>query len=138
VAGPFVTKPETFLLTDLVTQALRRTSLQLTSRRPTFRSFVDVEDIARWAVCYAGVDCRASTRGEIDIEAQQLAEAVLEAAGVKDGRILRPQFDPDLPADSYIAPDGSWASTCAQAEIPPMRLPEQIARTLAYLRPVGG
>jgi nucleoside-diphosphate-sugar epimerase len=138
VAGPYVTKPDSFLLTDLVTQSFQHTSLQLTGRRPTFRSYVDVEDVARWAVSYAGTNCDASTRGDIDIEAQQLAEAVLEASGAKDGRILRPHFDPNLPADRYIAPDRSWALSCAQAEIPVMRLTEQIVRTMAYLRPVGG
>jgi UDP-glucuronate decarboxylase len=137
VAGPYVTKPDIFLLTDLVTQSLRHAPLRLTSRRPTFRSYVDVEDIARWAVSYAGTDCRASTRGEVDIEAQQLAEAVLEASGASTvAQILRPDFDPDLPADRYIAPDRSWARSCAQAEIPMTRLSQQITRTMNYLRPV--
>ena len=77
VGGPHVTKPDVFLLTDLISQSLAGDDLQLTSSNLVYRSFVDVEDIASWwPSSTPGRTCVSDTAGDRVVEAAELAEIV--------------------------------------------------------------
>src|SRR5207253_2200564 len=68
VAGPHVTKPHGFALTDLILQAASRPRLEVRAARPVIRSFVDVDDLAAFMTAAAGEDLLLETAGAEEIE----------------------------------------------------------------------
>ncbi|MDP3713048.1 MAG: NAD(P)-dependent oxidoreductase [Mycobacteriales bacterium] len=133
VGGPYATKPEVFLLTDLVQQGLSGQPLQLRSNRRVIRSYVDVTDLAAWAVAAAGTDVCVGTAGTEEVEAADVAEAVHSCLGLTSP-IVRPQLDPTLPDDRYAADPEPWLRSCAALGVEPRDLRAQVERTAAYAR----
>jgi nucleoside-diphosphate-sugar epimerase len=133
VAGPHVTKPTAFLLTDLVTQALDGGPLRVRSRRPVIRSYVDVEDVAAWAIASAGQDVVVSTAGDREVEAAELAQVIARVLGV-EGQPLREFFDPSADADRYVGDRAGWAAALSAAGVVERTLEQQILRTAEAIR----
>lgn len=132
VAGPHVTKPDIFLLTDLVVQALAGGDLVLTSQRPVIRSYVDVEDVAAWAIAMAGEDVCVSTAGDVEVEAGELARLILDVVG-RRGEIQRPRYDASLTPDRYVGDALAWADSCRTADVMCRTTREQVQRTVGFL-----
>lgn len=132
VAGPHVTKPGAFLLTDLVTQGLAGGPLRLRSNHPVVRSYVDVEDLAAWAVAAAGEDVVVSTAGEVEVEAAEVAELVRAALGL-DAPVQRASFDGASAPDRYVGDRQSWARQLSAHGIVEKALRSQVQRTVLAL-----
>lgn len=131
VAGPHVRKPDVFLLTDLLTQARAGGPLRLRSDHPVVRSYVDVEDLAQWAIAEAGTDTLVSTAGDREVEAADLAELIARQYGVTTG-IERPILRNDR-VDRYVGDRPGWRSALAAAGITERILDDQVRRTARAL-----
>lgn len=128
VAGPWILKPEAFVLSDLIGQARAGGPLVLRAQRPVVRSYVDVEDLAAVAVGWAvddgaGDDVVAETAGAEVVEVGELAARV--APGVAISRT----WDPDAEPDRYVGDGAALAALAARVGVPLRGLDEQIART---------
>lgn len=128
VAGPHVTKPRGFALTDLILQAQSQPRLAITAARPVVRSFVDVDDLAALMVAAAGEDLLLETAGAEEVEVGELAARIAPGMPVD-----RPVLDPALGADRYVGDGAAFAAACDRHAIVLRGLDEQIARTRAYL-----
>jgi nucleoside-diphosphate-sugar epimerase len=132
VGGPHVTKPNVFLLTDIIRQALATDTVVLTSHRPVLRSFVDVEDVAEWAIAMAGQDVRVDAAGPQIVESQALVRLV-ESALERQLTVSRPGYDAKADPDSYFGDANAWLQSCGSAGVRPRTLEEIVARTVADL-----
>jgi nucleoside-diphosphate-sugar epimerase len=132
VAGPWITKPTAFALTDLVGQALAGASVTISARRRVVRSFVDAEDLGALLAATAGLDEMVDTAGEVEVEVGELARRILRATD-RDLPIERPPIDRAAPADRYVGDAVAFAALCARHGIAPRSLDDQIARTVASM-----
>jgi nucleoside-diphosphate-sugar epimerase len=128
LSGGFCTKPERFMLYDLIAQALGpNTEISISASHEVFRRYVDAGEYL--AVCLAAV---ASTwSGTIDstgalVEARQLADTIQSALGThKPTRRPPVQGKPDdYYSDSTILDE--WATKLGLSQA---QLSEQIARS---------
>lgn len=129
VAGPHVVKAGGFALTDLTRQSLRGgPELVVHAPRRVVRSFVDVEDLAAFAIATAGEDLLTETAGAEEIEVGELARRIDPALPVK-----RPSLSPAAEEDRYVGDAAGFAAACARAGVTLRGLDEQLARTRAAL-----
>lgn len=128
LSGRFCTKPQRFLLYDLITQALGPNSdIAISASHPVLRKYVDAGEYL--AVCLAAVATGWS--GTVDstgtvIEAGQLVEAIQAVLGThKPTQRLSVQGRPDdYYSDSTILDE--WATKLGLSQA---QLSEQIARS---------
>jgi UDP-glucuronate decarboxylase len=134
VAGPWITKPRGFALSDLAWRARAGEPLRLQARHPVQRSYVDVEDLAALlvALCDARRDARFDTAGDEVVEVGALAERVRAVLGREDLPIER-DWDPSAPADRYVGDGTALRALAAEHGVALRGLDEQIARTAAGL-----
>ena len=129
VAGPHVTKPTAFAVTDLTTQRLAgHPVLRVGAPRRVVRSFVDVEDLAAYAFASAGEDRLVETAGAEEVEVGELARRIAPGLAIE-----RPELDPALPEDRYVGDAGGFADACAEIDVPLRGLDEQLDRTRDWL-----
>jgi UDP-glucuronate decarboxylase len=128
VAGPWILKPEAFVLSDLIGQARAGGPLVVRAQRPVVRSYVDVEDLAavaaRWALdAAAGDDVVAETAGAEEIEVGDLA------ARIAPGMSIERTWDPEAEPDRYVGDGAALAALAQRVGVTLRGLDEQIART---------
>lgn len=129
VAGPHVTKPRAFAVTDLTRQSLDDPPrLRVAAQRRVVRSFVDVEDLAAYAVASAGQDRLVETAGSEEIEVGALAGRIAPALAIE-----RPPLDPMADDDRYVGDAEGFLRSCTDVGVQLRPLDEQLIRTREWL-----
>lgn len=137
LSGPYMTKPETYALGNMVLQGLRHRTVEVKAARPVRRSYMVIEDMLRVAISAVDALPQAShvtfeTAGEV-VEMGELASRVLAVLGCDPGSVVRHEFDPDAPADDYLGDPDVVGHLAAAAGVVPMALDDQIAVTAEWL-----
>lgn len=138
LSGPYMTKPESYALGNMIFQAARTGSVEVKAERPVRRSYMAMEDMLRIAVhsvegLGAGESITFETAGEV-VEMGDLAARVLHVMGLDPAAVIRPVFDPAAPADDYLGDAVAVRRLAAAAGVVPASLDEQIRVTAAWLR----
>src|SRR5664280_2746339 len=117
LAGPFLNKPDRYVLGSVIEYVLRGGPIRLSAARPVFRSYVHVADLVD--LCFAILlgdgpvpDGPLDTAGEREVEVGELAEIVARTLGRPDIPIERPPIDPTNP-DRYVG-DGTMMHNLAR------------------------
>lgn len=138
LSGPYMTKPETYALGNMILQAVRTGWINVSASTPVRRSYMAIDDMLRIAI-YAVRSLRPrealafETAGEI-VEVGDLAERVLAAVGGNPDNITRSAFRPDAPADDYVGDPLQVEALAARAGVTPLALDAQIVATSDWLR----
>jgi len=137
LSGPYMTKPETYALGNMILQAHARGAIDVRADHLVRRSYTAIEDMVRIAMhAVAALDpgehLTFETAGEV-VEISELARRVLEVLGCNPGAVSRPPLDPQVAPDDYLGDPEIVRSLAAKAEIVPMELDDQIASTAAWL-----
>lgn len=142
LSGPYMTKPETYALGNMILQALNGGSIEVRATHPVRRSYMAIDDMLRIAMhavgeLSAGESITFETAGEV-IEVSELASRILRVLGCDPAAVARPALDPLAPADDYLGDPVVVGRLAAAAGVTPAGLDEQIAVTAAWLRDQGG
>jgi UDP-glucuronate decarboxylase len=143
VAGPWLTRPRAFALSDFVLQAQEGDGpLRVSADRPVLRSYVDVEDLGALAVAWALADegdrdVVLDTAGDETIEIGALAARVAGVVGVRDRGVAR-TWDPDAAPSAYVGDGTALHALAARLGVPLRGLDDQIARTARALGAAPG
>ena len=133
LSGRFCTKPERFLLYDLIAQALGpNPEIEISAGHEVFRKYVDASEYL--SVCLAGVAMGWS--GTVDstgalVEAEQLADAIQATLGTHKATLRPPAEGPPDEYFSQLLILGEWA---ARLDIQLTDLGQQIQRSAEALR----
>ena len=138
LSGPYMTKPESYALGNMIFQAARSGSVEVRAAHPVRRSYMAIEDmlgIATHAVgqMEAGETVSFETAGEV-LEMGELAARVLGVMGCDPSAVVRPEFDPDAPPDDYLGDPEVVGRLAPAAGVVPASLDDQIAVTADWLR----
>ena len=138
LSGPYMTKPESYALGNMIFQAARSGSVEVRAAQPVRRSYMAIDDMLRVALhavasLSAGEAVTFETAGEV-VEMGDLASRVLDVMGADRSAVVRPEFDPDAPADDYLGDPVPVARLAAAAGVVPTPLDDQIAVTARWLR----
>lgn len=141
LSGPYMTKPETYALGNMILQALDRGAIEVKATRPVRRSYMAIDDMLRIAMhavgeLDAGESITFETAGEV-VEVGELASRVLGVLGRDPEAVTRPPLDADAPADDYLGDPVLVGELAARAGVVPAALDEQIAVTAAWLQGQG-
>ena len=138
LSGPYMTKPESYALGNMIFQAARSGSVEVRAAHPVRRSYMAIDDMLRVALhavvsLSAGATVTFETAGEV-VEMGDLASRVLDAMGLDPAAVVRPEFNPDAPADDYLGDPVEVGHLAAAAGVVPAPLDDQIAVTARWLR----
>lgn len=135
VAGPWITKPDGFAISDLLRQAAAGGPVRVAATHPVIRSYVDVEDLAFLALTWAFSDepsATVETAGERDIELGELAAMAINLLDLADSAIDR-HYRSFAKPDRYVGRGQEFRDLAAVLGVRLRPLPEQLARTAAAL-----
>jgi nucleoside-diphosphate-sugar epimerase len=137
LSGPYMTKPETYALGNMILQASRHGSIEVRAPQPVRRSYMSIADMLRVAMhaveqIPAGGSITFETAGEV-VEMGELASRVLAVMGCDPGSVVRHELDPDAPADDYLGDPDVVGHLAAAAGVVPTALDDQIAVTAEWL-----
>lgn len=137
LAGPFLNKPERYVLGSVIEDIVRGGPIQLTATKPVVRSYVHVADLVD--VGFAAMtgedplpDTPFDTAGEREIEVGELAELASAVLGRPGMPVERPPLDGSAP-DRYVGDPTTLRSLAAAHGVPLKLLPRQIKETALYL-----
>lgn len=128
VTGSYVTKPESFAFSDLITQA-RLGQINIRSNHAVFRRYCSVEDVLAIAILpkVPGSITVFDTGGEL-VELGELAELIVEL--VYPNAEIRRRLDTALPQDNYHSDNKDWSNLTGFARLSLDTLRGQITRVL--------
>ena len=137
VSGRWIAKPDTFVLSDFIRQALTDGRIIVRASHPVRRSYIDVEDLAAVATAFAvssGApdDLLVGTAGDRVVEVGELADMVATECGLQSPEIER-TWDPSAPADDYFDASSGFRDLARALGVPVAGLAEQVARTARVL-----
>jgi nucleoside-diphosphate-sugar epimerase len=138
LSGPYMTKPDTYALGNMIMQALERGTIEVKATRPVRRSYMSIDDMLRVAVhavgeLPSGGAVTFETAGEV-VEMGVLAERVLAVLGRDPSAVRRPPIDHGAPADDYVGDSPVVRRLAGHARVELAPLDEQIALTADWLR----
>ena len=131
VSGPFVRRPQAYVLSDFVSQALRG-SIHIEAHQPVFRRYTSVTDVLKVALMMANLGWSGvlESGGEL-IELQDLAEVVRREVN-PDSVITRAPLISTTPS-IYASDNFSWQAACARTSFEPQTLSEQVRAVRDFL-----
>ncbi len=138
VAGPFLNKPDHYVLGSIIRDIFRGGPIQLRANGPVVRSYVHVGDLVDLGFAMMIGDTPTlleafDTAGERTIEVGELAKLTASVLGAPGMEIVRPPLD-DTPADRYVGDSGAINALAESYGIRMKALPRQIEDTATYLR----
>ena len=138
LSGPYMTKPETYALGNMIIQALAAGSIEVRATRPVRRSYMAIDDMLHVAMhavqdIAAGETIAFETAGEV-IEVGDLARRVLTVMDRDPDNIRRSGFEPNADADDYLGDTTQVEALTGRAGVIPVGLDAQIAVTGDWLR----
>jgi nucleoside-diphosphate-sugar epimerase len=128
VTGSYVTKPDSFAFTDLISQA-KLGQIDIRSNHLIYRRYCSVEDVLAIAMIpeVPGRNTVFDTGGEL-VELGELAKLIVEIVN-PNAEILR-QLDSTVRQDNYHSDNKDWGHLTGVAKLPEDTLRDQIARVL--------
>ncbi|MGD0638951.1 MAG: NAD-dependent epimerase/dehydratase family protein [Nitrososphaerales archaeon] len=137
LAGPFLNKPDHYVLGSIIRDIGDGGPVQLRATHPVVRSYVHVRDLVELAFAVMVGDGPApleafDTAGEREIEVGELAELATSVLGVPGMEIRRPPFDATQ-ADRYVGDAAVIKSLARSYEIQMQVLSSQIVDTARYM-----
>ena len=102
LAGPYMNKLDSYALSSFLLQAARTGRISIEARRPVFRAYLHVLDLARLAL--GALEQDGGWNGPVDlcgsevVEMQDVARAVAKAMGLPRSAILREPLEPGQPS----------------------------------------
>ncbi len=137
LAGPFLNKPDRYVLGSVIEDIGRGGPIRLTASRPVVRSYVhvaDLIDIAFGAMVGEGPvpDGPFDAAGEREIEVGELAELAASVLGQPGMAIERPPFDGTAP-DRYVGDPMKLRSLAAAHGVDLKPLSRQIEDTARFM-----
>jgi UDP-glucuronate decarboxylase len=137
LAGPYLNKPDHYVLGSIIRDIGRGGPIQLQATHPVIRSYVHVRDLVELAFAIMLDDGPAAigpfdTVGELEIEIGELAELAASVLGRSGMVIRRPLFDDDMP-DRYVGDATRIDSLCRTYRLEMHALSSQIEDTADYM-----
>ena len=136
LAGPFLNKPDRYVLGSVIEDIGRGGPVRLTATRPVVRSYVHVADLVDLALVMVGdgpvPDGPFDTAGEREIEVGELAELAISVLDRPDTAIERPPLDGTGP-DRYVGDPSAMRSLARSYGVELTPLVRQIEDTARYL-----
>lgn len=135
VSGPHMTKPELYVLGELIKAAKSGRPLRLRAPRRVMRSYAAVSDVVTLGLLelLEGRAARFETAGERCVEVGELAEEIRSAMDRPDLAIERPPLDEALAEDRYIGDGTSMRALAARHGLALQPLADQILATAAHI-----
>lgn len=137
IGGPFINKVESYALSSFILSARRTGTIGINAARPTWRSFVHVDELLG-AVCDAALGQSPErpfvfdTAGVRAVEMAELADTVARSLSPLPVRIVRPPLR-DSTLDQYVGDDGAYRTLLAQQGRGIVGLETIVRDTDAYL-----
>lgn len=138
LSGPYINKPELYVLAVAVLAALRREPILLKAAQPVWRSYSYIGDLLAAALGYltdpslAGQHLCLDTAGEQAIEVGTLATLTAGLLGADPGAVQRPDWQQGEPS-RYLGRRDAFLKLCHAQGICPAPLDWQILTTAAAL-----
>ena len=137
LAGPFLNKPDHYVLGSIIRDIGRGGPIQLWATRPVLRSYVHVGDLVELAFAMMlgenSIPLEAfDTAGECEIEVGELAELAASVLGAPGMPIQRPALE-DTQADRYVGDSTMIRALAVSHRIEMKTLPHQIKDTADYM-----
>jgi nucleoside-diphosphate-sugar epimerase len=138
LAGPFLNKPELYVLGSIIEDIGRGGPIRLHADKRVLRSYVHVADLVDLALSIMVGDGPVppqafDTAGEREIEVGELAELAATVLGQPGMPVLRPPVD-DTQVDRYVGDPAVMDSLARSYGITLTPLPRQIEDTARYLK----
>jgi nucleoside-diphosphate-sugar epimerase len=135
LSGPYINK--SYLLRDLITDALEGRALTLLAQRPVYRSYAAVRDVVDigFGIALGLValdDVAYDTAGSESIEVGDLGIRVLSVLTSGKGKILRQPLNSDL-EDRYVGMPWHFLRAAEKLGFEPQSLERQISETAVYI-----
>jgi UDP-glucuronate decarboxylase len=137
LAGPFLNKPDHYVLGSIVRDIARGGPIELRATQRVIRSYIHVSDLIDLAFAILLGDGIApsgafDTAGEREIEVGQLAALAASVLGVPSMPIHRPPVDSGR-TDRYVGDPNEIRSLCHAYDVELRGLERQIEDTAAYM-----
>ena len=137
LAGPFINKPDHYVLASIIRDVGRGGPIRLSASHPVVRSFVHVRDLVDLTFAMMLGDGPVpsgpfDTAGEREIEVGELAELVASVLGETGMPIHRPPVDGDRP-DRYVGDPTIIRSLARSYGIEMQELARQIEDTAQFM-----
>lgn len=125
VSGPFVTKPRSYALSDMVIQA-QQGLVNVSAVQPVFRRYSSVDELLTLALAEAvqGSFNVLDSEGTL-VEMGELASCVVNNVN-PTSTIVRANLNQDLNPDLYYSSTGKWAQVADKHSLELLTLDEQI------------
>lgn len=133
VTGPYINKHQAYALASFILDGLAGRSIAVRAPRPVIRAYVAIEELLALALAELGTQCgvsRFDTGGD-PLELADVAKVVASQCGngdVNRATITQPG------ADVYHGDVEAYRNLLCRHGIAPVSLPQQIAKTIDYLR----
>jgi UDP-glucuronate decarboxylase len=138
LAGPFLNKPDHYVLGSIIRDIGQGGPIRLRATRPVVRSYVHVADLVdlAFAVMLGQMSSPPETfdtAGEREVEVGELAELAVSVLGKTGIEIRRPPLE-DTEIDRYVGDSAVMTSLARAHGIEMKTLPRQIEDTALYMR----
>jgi UDP-glucuronate decarboxylase len=138
LAGPFLNKPDRYVLGSVIEDIFRGGPIRLKSTRPVVRSYVhvvDLVDLAFAVMTGSGPvpDEPFDTAGEREIEVGELAEMAISVLGCQGITIERPPLD-GFESDRYVGDPTEMRSLARAYGVTMKTLSRQIEDTALFMK----
>lgn len=137
LGGPWINKLGAYAISNMLVQALDTGSIRIGARNPVYRSYLHVEDLCRLVL--GALEAGVSPGKPLDlcgteiVEMADVAAAVAQVAGLKDGTILRDPVDYDRPV-VYVGDSTQTRTLALRGQLDLRNLYAQVEDTARYLR----
>ncbi len=134
VSGPFINKPQTYALADLILSVLAGHPAEVRAPMPVYRSYVAVREVVSFVMAHllqqsAPPVIRFDTGGE-PLELGMLAHAIESVLGGQ--AVRRPPVDAS--PNRYLGDHARWQSLLAEHQLSHLPIEQQIVETAAWLK----
>jgi UDP-glucuronate decarboxylase len=139
LAGPFLNKPELYVLGSIIEDLIRGGPIRLRADHPVIRSYIHVQDLVDLAFALmlglvASPGEPFDTAGEIDIEVGELAGMAASILGSPDVPIQRPVVPDNAAPDRYVGDGTIMMELASRYGLCLSPLERQIVDTADFLR----
>jgi len=138
LSGPYINKPELYVLAVVILAALRREPITLKAAQPVWRSYTYIGDLLAAALGHltdpatAGQALCLDTAGEQSVEVGTLATLAASLLGADPEAVQRPDWEQGAPS-RYLGSRDAFLKLCHAQGICPAPLDWQILSTAAAL-----
>ena len=135
LAGPYLTKPETYAIGSFIAQAMQSGRIVVEAKVPVYRAYLHIMDLCKLATRAADMGLRfegpVDLSGPLVTEIQEVAEAVANAVGLEPGAIRRVDVDFTRPS-AYLGDATQLLSLAMRLGVRLASFEDQVRATVDY------